>query len=411
MSLPSVRVAAICLLLVGSTVVWRRGEIFSGGLDPVVVGKGLLSVLALGLAFFSAAQARGGPERRLGTGTWWFLATMLTASVLGALGHGTLTASGVIAVRVAIVAATVFFALRAVAAFELLTGMVWACGVIAAVAALTGLGSLSDGRLFGGVPPLNPNDLALLAGAVVLWTAWRTVLGEARWRNALLATGYLGVLWVTGSRTGLLMLVLAIGLMTVYLRRARVGLVVGALLLAAAGSVAIFSTGAIEGFVTRDGAGASTLDSRFIAWSAARTWAEASWQVAFGGGLSVKLIPVDGQWWDTQLLDSSWVSALVQSGVVGLGVVLGWVLWVVRGSLRAPRPHRVLFIGLVAFLVGRSILESGLFDATPAFILFVAVSFLAEGGSRHRLVDEAWDDPVSRSEPSGPRSVRAPEPA
>ena len=112
-------------------------------------------------------------------------------------------------------------------------------------------------------------------------------------------------------------------------------------------------------------------------------------QTVFGGGLNVKIIPVAGQYWETQPLDSSWASLLVQTGLLGLLVAAGWVCWVARGVLRAPYPHRVLFVGLWVFLVGRSLLESGLFDASPAFLLFLAVSLLAESTSRLRLRDEA----------------------
>jgi O-antigen ligase len=119
-----------------------------------------------------------------------------------------------------------------------------------------------------------------------------------------------------------------------------------------------------------------------IAWDAARSWAESGWQVAFGGGLSVKVIRVRGQWWTEQPLDSSWVSLLVQAGVLGLVAALAWVLWVGVGARRVAAPERALLTGLLVFLVGRSLLESGLFDATPAFLLFTAVSLAAERTTR-----------------------------
>jgi hypothetical protein len=158
--------------------------------------------------------------------------------------------------------------------------------------------------------------------------------------------------------------------------------------LGALGTISAVATGALSGFAERGGDGTSTLDSRFIAWRAAATWADSTWQTVFGGGLNVKIIPVAGQYWKTQPLDSSWASLLVQTGLLGLLVATGWVCWVARGALRAPHPHRVLFVGLWVFLVGRSLLESGLFDASPAFLLFFAVSLLAESASRERLEDE-----------------------
>jgi hypothetical protein len=94
------------------------------------------------------------------------------------------------------------------------------------------------------------------------------------------------------------------------------------------------------------------------------------------------------------------VSLLVQTGVLGLVVSAGWVIWVLRGVLRAPRAYRALFFGLWVFFVGRSLVESGLFDATPAFLGFFALSLLVEGGTRARLREEA--------RPSGARAVPRP---
>ena len=200
---------------------------------------------------------------------------------------------------------------------------------------------------------------------------------------------FLGVIWATESRTGLLMLVVAVAVMALYLRRPPVGLVVGGLLLGALAVVGALATGVVTAFVTRDGDGVGTLESRFIAWRAAVDLPQTAWQELFGGGMALKVIPIKGQWWDEQPLDSSWVSLLVQAGVLGLAVAVGWVLWTLRGVARAPRPVRVLFLGLLVFLVGRSTVESGMFDATPAFLLLAAVSALTERGSAGRLAAEA----------------------
>jgi O-antigen ligase len=401
-----IELLAAFLIVVGA-VGWRRGEYFSGSLDPVVVGKALVSLLALAMAFLRAQSV---PGRRVGTGTLWWLGLLLGISVFGALTADLVVAGGVVAVRVAVLAATVLFLLRAAPAVQVVTDLARACGTVAVVAAATGLPTITTGRLAGGIPAIDPNELALLSGVVVIVLAWRTVLGEARWTAAGTGLLFLAVIWVTGSRTGLLMLLLGVLVMAVQIRRPRVGLVVGGLVLGALGAVAAVATGAVAAFAGRGGTGASTLDSRFIAWRASLTWAESAWQEAFGGGLSVKIIRVYGQYWDTQPLDSSWVSLLVQAGFLGVLVALGWSLWATRGALRAPHPHRVLFLGLLVFLLGRSILESGLFDATPAFLFFLAVSLMAEGGSRQRLRDEAAGGAGGIPVPAVPAAddVRAP---
>jgi hypothetical protein len=392
----------VALLLVACTVGWRRGQYFAGSLDPVVVAKGGLSGLALALAFFAA---QSGPRRRLGTGSVWVFGAVLGSSVFGALVHGTLVASGLVAVRVAVLAAAIFFLLRGSGVREVFSALALACGVVGLVAALTGLSSAASGRLEGGVPPLSPNELALLAGIVVVHVAWRTVLGELSWRLGAAGVIALGIVWATGSRTALLMLLAALVVMAFHIRRARVGLVVSGLVLGGVGAIAALTTGVLSSFLERDGAGVSTLESRFIAWNAATTWADSLWQLVFGGGLSVKIIQVQGQWWNEQPLDSSWVSLLVQTGLLGLLVSAGWVVWVLRGVLRAPRAYRALFLGLWVFLVGRSLVESGLFDATPAFLGFFALSLLVEGGTRARRREELRP-PAARA--SGRRPVDGP---
>lgn len=376
------------LLMVLGAVDWRRGAYFAGSVDPVVLSKALVAGLGLLLAFGLASAGR---SHRLGTLSVWWLAIVLGSSVWGALTAGKLLGGGVMAVRVAVLGATVFFLLRAAPSLEVLRRTAWACGAIAVLASLTGLPAMTDGRLAGGLPAMDPNALALLAGIPLVFLAWRTVLGEASWAIAAGGGWFLAVLWLTGSRTALLMLLVGVAAMAVQVRRPRVGLVVGALVLGALGTIGAVATGVLSSFAERGGDGTSTLGSRFIAWRAALTWADSTWQTVFGGGLNIKIIPVAGQYWETQPLDSSWASLLVQTGVLGLLVAAGWVCWVARGALRAPYPHRVLFVGLWVFLVGRSLLESGLFDASPAFLLFLAVSLLAEGASRQRLRDELED--------------------
>ncbi len=380
--LRSLLVWTAVLRVVASTVTWRRGDLFTGSADPVVVLKAALSMSALGAAFV-AVHLGGLPRRRLGTGTLWFVVVFLLVSSMGALTDGTLFPSTVVAVRILVVALTAHLLLRAAPLQQVLTATVTWCGVIGLLAALTGLvAGDQGGRLGGGTPPVHPNELALLLGVVVVWVAARVVLQEATWAAGLTALVFLPLIWLTGSRTGLLMVVLAVLVMGLLVRRAGVGLVMGGLCALAVVLVVVTATEAVVRFSERDGTGASTLESRFIAWSAARSWAVTGWREVFGGGLSVKLIPVEGQWWNQQLLDSSWVSALVQAGALGLVVAVVWVLWTLRGLLRIPRVERVLPLGLLVYVVGRSVLESGLFDATPMFLVLVTVSAAVEGRSR-----------------------------
>ncbi|SHF73744.1 hypothetical protein [Geodermatophilus nigrescens] len=372
----------VALLLVAATVGWRRGTYFSGSLDPVVLAKAAISALALVLALLAAAA---GPRSRVGTGTLWVLAALLGGSVFGALTAGTPLAGGMVAGRVVVVALAVFLLMRSSDARSVLLSLAGACGLVAAAAAVTGLPSAAaTGRLAGGVPPLAPNELALLAGVVVLVGTWRLFCDGGRWPVGLAVVAALGVVWATGSRTGLAMLLLGLAVVLAAVRRPPVWAVVGGLLAAAAGTCVALGTGLLGAFASRDGDGVGTLESRMVAWGAARTWADSLWQSVFGGGLSVKVIRVRGQWWTEQPLDSSWVSVFVQAGLLGLVVAAGWLVWTAAGARRTTGPLRPLLLGLLLFLAGRSLLESGLFDATPAFLLLAAVSLAAERGTRPR---------------------------
>jgi hypothetical protein len=212
----AVRLAA--LLVVIGAVGWRRGEYFAGSLDPVVVAKACVSLLALALALV-AVSAQPAARRRLGTGSLWLLGILLGGSVFGALTYGNLVAGGVVAVRVALIGATMVLLLRAASGLQVLMSIAWACGIVAVTAALTGLPTLAEGRLAGRIPAIDPNELALLAGVVVVVLAWRAVLGEAGLAAAVPAAFFLAVVWATGSRTGLLMLLLGVLVMALYVRR------------------------------------------------------------------------------------------------------------------------------------------------------------------------------------------------
>ena len=140
---------------------------------------------------------------------------------------------------------------------------------------------------------------------------------------------------------------------------------------------AIASTTLISDFLGRGGTrGITTLSSRTIAWQAAVDLPQTAWQQLFGGGLSLKRIPVPARWWSEQGLDSSWISGLVQVGIVGVILLLVWTLVTGFRAARAPTPERLLWSGLLSYVVTRSALESGLFDATPAFLVFFLIALL-----------------------------------
>lgn len=374
-------VYVICLLMIVATVSWRQKTYFTGGADPVVISKGLLSVVALALAWVS--RRRCANPRPVGTRTIWFVLAYLAVSVFGAWAAGDLLASAVLAVRLAILTATVVLLMRTFPAAVVLRVLFTSMYVVALVGALTGLSSLTKGRLAGGLPPLNPNEIALLLGPPAIGLLWLILTGRSRPLHGILLGLAMGLIWFTGSRTALMALIVA---MVVMVPNARKVKPFAAVLMTFAVTGVIYlamATNLLTDFFARGGdSNITTLSSRTIAWTAAFTFPKDDWGRFMGAGIATKKIPVQGQYWDDQLLDSSWVSALVQVGYVGIVIFIVWLISAVVASARCSRELRMLLMPVLILLAIRSTLESGLLDSTPAFIVFVAVSLLVDKTTR-----------------------------
>jgi len=97
-------------------------------------------------------------------------------------------------------------------------------------------------------------------------------------------------------------------------------------------------------------------------------------QTLFGQGIATKFVPIEGHYWHTQVLDSSWFSAFVQAGMIGVVIAFVFVTYAATQALRNARPAKDLWLALVVLVGCRSIFESGLLDASMSFIVFMVVS-------------------------------------
>lgn len=373
---------AVCALLVTSAVSWRSDSYFSGTFDPVVLVKAVLSIAALALALVAFRRAK--TLEPVGTRTICFLTTYLVVTCLGGWSSGTTLPSVVVAVRVAILAGAAILLLQAYDADVVLRAFVRVMGLVGLVAAVTGIASLSSGRLSGGLPPLLPNSVANLCAVPALVIIWRTIEGRSRGRWDLVSlVTLMAIVLLTGSRTSLAALVFAALVMIVQVRKISAPVFIGLVALIPSVAYLASATSFVSDLLNRGGSSnVSTLSSRTIAWNAALNMSGSWWQQWFGGGLAMKHIPVSGQYWQTQILDSSWISVLVQGGMVGVVVAGTWAIVVTGGTMRWVQPSRSLWLGLLAFIIPRSIFESGLFDATPDFMLFLVIALLSEPSRR-----------------------------
>ncbi|MFC7861119.1 O-antigen ligase family protein [Arthrobacter koreensis] len=365
---------AIWLLLLGSTVAWRKGFYYDGGADGVVLAKAACQALACVLAFALAARA---PQRRKIPGRPFLLLFLfVSVSLLGAVAVGDIGASVVLAARLLLVAATVGFLLAASPTPSALKPLLVAMAIVGLVSAATGLpGLLAGQRLSGVIPPLRPNAIAMLCGVPAIALAHSILRGKGTFARVTFLGILLGSVLATESRTALLGLALAVALIVLALRRMRRVVAVGLLGLGTVMLPALLYTPALMNMVMRPGsASLLTLNSRTLAWETVLDTPARTWERWVGGGLSIKTVAVEGQYWDSQVLDSSWISALAQAGVLGTLVLAVWALSLLSRSLR--RAPDSFLPAMLVFLLLRSFLENGLTEVSTSFLLFFAMSLV-----------------------------------
>lgn len=388
-----------CLLLVVSAVPWRKGAFYSGGVDSVVVAKAALTVLAVVIALLMRRPPGAWSRMRAAPVLW--LGTYLLISVVGGVLHADGLPAVVLAARLALLAFALVLITVSHPWHAVVSSLSSAMLLLAGFGSLTGLGSLAEtGRLYGGIPPLNANEICLLVSVPVIVLFWKAANGVGSRREFLALGPLLGVIWLTGARTGLTVLAVVLVLLVVLAPRVPVHVVAGIVATVPVALAVTFLTPYVAAFAGRgDLAGVTTLNSRTVAWRAAFDYNDTLSEMLVGSGLALKKIPVTALYRDEQMLDSTWVSAMLQVGYLGTVVLLLFVLATVLRAFRLPGPERLLVAAPALLVSIVSVLESGMFDTAPAFIVFFTMSMLA-----HRVVDR----PEPSETPPGARTAARP---
>lgn len=388
-------------LLILSLLEWRQGVYFSGSLDPIVAGKAAVGCAALALAY--AGLPRPGQRAHLGARTPVIVTGYVAISLLGALAGGSLLASSVLAVRMLIVVATVGLLVASYPPAVLLRSLLVTMGVLGVVIGGSGMGNYAaEGRLSGGLLPLAPNQLALLYGPPLLGLLWQLThrVGGAWHVTGIVLLG--GMTWMTGSRGGLAQIALAALIVMATAPRIKTGVVVVGTMAIPALFAVLAYTPILADFFGRGGArNLMTLNSRTIAWEAAFTAGNGFWSQWFGSGMAVKTISVTGTYWDTQVLDSTWASVFVQSGIVGITLLAVWCIGTLVVVAVTPTEHRGLWLALVVLTLVRSVVETGLFDSYLSFVVILLPALVAE------LRTSATAANASASPSSSPQAMSA----
>lgn len=399
----------ILMLMVAATSTWRPQVFYEGGLDPIVAAKALIVAATVGMAFFARSQRSDG--RPLGNALVWMMVTYLVVATFGGWVAGDLKVDLVLGARVLMLGATVVLMVKTWPAARLIRDLVAVLALVAVVAVVTGLPAMvtSGERLRGGFPPLHPNELAFVCAVPAIGITHLLVHHETRIRHVALLGLLLAGLWLSGSRTSLMGVLIAMAIIVVQARVLKRWLAICLVAMIPILTWVALGTSVLAEFVNRGGQGRiTTLNSRSIAWAAAWDYPATEFNRWFGSGLSIKLIPVAGQYWDDQALDSSWVSTFIQVGWIGIGLLVVWWLIATIGTFSLPLELRPVVQGMLAYILIRSLLENGLIDSSPMFVAFLMLTLVTtRRGLATELETVAHLDPAAVSRPGDPASERS----
>lgn len=234
--------------------------------------------------------------------------------------------------------------------------------------------ALSQGRLAGTIWPTPPTQVADFAAAtlgllVVLWLG-----GFVRGRVTVVATALLGAgLLMTHSRTELIAMVTGILVagVSLFASKARARRFFAGISIAAAGAVVLFA-GVLANWLARGQQGhLTTLTGRTAVWSAVLHQQRGLFNTIFGFGLS-------NDSFNGLPIDSTWFGTYFDYGLFGVLICAAMVLFVLTSAFFQPRsPQRALAFFLVAYLLVRSVTETGLSLASANLLdLTLAASLL-----------------------------------
>jgi hypothetical protein len=240
---------------------------------------------------------------------------------------------------------------------------------------------MTEDRLHGAIWPIPPTQVGHYAAVatgltVVLWLSGLLRRGVAL-ASVLVAVP---VLLLTHTRTALVALlagVLIAGLSLFTARtRARRFLAVG---------VGVFTVGAVTlgSVVTtwlargQDSEDVAALTGRRAVWELIIAEPRSTFETLFGLGLSNKSF-------NGLPIDSNWLGTYYDVGLVGVGITIALVLFVLTAAWFRPQgPHRALALFLVAYCVVASFTESGLSEASPYLLeLTLAASLVYHVNTR-----------------------------
>jgi O-antigen ligase len=386
------RVEIPMALLLLSTLVWRvrdTATIASNPFDLAGIVRIGMVLAAGGLAVLALADR---PRRRVGSAAVYLYAAYVTAAFISAAFSVKPVLTLYRGVELAVVLLVVLSAVRSSAdarqrqlkvllgffvalAVSVWLGVLYAPGeALAQTASFGQFASPLTERIQGVVPYLSSDETGFVGALLCVWAVALYVTSPGRSKSLLAALAMLGIVTLVASqyRTGYVEVAAGLLILMVYKRRTWLAAsAVAAIVAMVFWGHAISSN--LQGVVFRgeNAQVVSSLNGRATYWAKGiDVWKESP---IFGKGLSTAtrfevLEPLGFA--STATIHSSWIEALVGTGVVGVIALAGAVGCVVR---RAFRASMVVPMTLVTVLLVRS-LTLGAFELTSmAFILFAVI--------------------------------------
>lgn len=367
--------------MIAAVVPWRSNTFYQSGADPVVLAKAAISLLALAISFW--AYKRAAQHHSLPAIPIFLLFGYLAVTVVGGLANREVSAALVVTIRVMILMIAILLLVAAYGTRGATRSFIHVLAVLVSLSTLIGIFTFT-GRL-GGI--LHPNALAFATAVVGIWLLSTILAGEDHGWEFFALAACLGVVFLTGSRSSLgafgVTALVMIFRITALRKRTLIILAMGFPIT----TYIVTTTDLLTSLFMRGGSQqVTTLSNRTIAWEAAINLQRDVWQTWFGQGLQQKKIRVPGQLWDTQLLDSSWISAFVQGGNLGAILALLLGMGTLLYAAFAPRKQGAVWLGLALVAASTGILESGLLDGSVLFMVFWLASLGAFVGHLDRII-------------------------
>ncbi len=264
-----------------------------------------------------------------------------------------------------------------VAALGTILGVVWIEALLVPSRAWSPSVSVLPYELHGYLPQYSSNTVGLFGGLLALYGLAEA--GRTRRASGLALLAGLVTLVASQYRTGIVAFI-AVGLLVLWKRRpGRVAV----FLIAAVPVVVAFGWGSVskqsaQVFEKGRPELVGSLDSRTVYWRAAEPFIRQ--RPLFGWGLNVESRRVLASLGDetTSTIHSTWVEALLGTGVIGAGLLALAFISGLRQALRARgSPLGLAVAAMLAFICVRSITGTTVEIFDIGFLLFVALALTA----------------------------------